>query len=69
MYLWIAMCMGALLAHVAFEISDHSPNFLDTPRIIEFTVDLCRHYSITSPEKAHLYTEMDRIIITDLSPS
>jgi hypothetical protein len=35
MYLWIAMCMLAHLAHVAFEISDHSPNFLDTPRINE----------------------------------
>jgi hypothetical protein len=33
MYLWIATCMRAHLAHVAFEISDHSPNFLDTPRI------------------------------------
>jgi hypothetical protein len=31
MYLWIAMCMRAHLAHVAFEISNHSPNFLDTP--------------------------------------
>ena len=31
-YLWIAMCMRANLAHVAVEISDHSPNFLDTPR-------------------------------------
>jgi hypothetical protein len=31
MYLWIAMCMRAHLAHVAFEISGHSPNFLDTP--------------------------------------
>ena len=27
------MCMCAYLAHVAVEISDHSPNFLDTPRI------------------------------------
>ena len=35
MYLWIAMCMQAHLAHVAIEISDHSPNFLDTPRILE----------------------------------
>ena len=31
MYLWIAMCMRAQLAHVDVEISDHSPNFLDTP--------------------------------------
>ena len=30
-YLWIAMCIRAHLAHVAVEISDHSPNFLDTP--------------------------------------
>jgi len=33
MYLWIAMRMRAHLAHVAIEISDHSPNFLDTPHI------------------------------------
>ena len=33
-YLWIAMCICAHVAHVAIEISDHSPNFLDTP---------CRH--------------------------
>ena len=32
-YLWIAMCMRAHLAHVAVEILDHSPNFLDTLRI------------------------------------
>ena len=32
-YLWIPMCMCAHLAHVAVEISDHSPNFLDTPRM------------------------------------
>jgi len=32
-YLWIAMCMCAHLAHVADEISDHSPNFLDTPHM------------------------------------
>jgi hypothetical protein len=31
MYLWIPMCMRAHLVHVAIEISDHSPNFLDTP--------------------------------------
>ena len=27
------MCIRAYLAHVAVEISDHSPNFLDTPCI------------------------------------
>jgi hypothetical protein len=34
-YLWIAMCMRTHLAHVAFELSDHSPNFLDTPHILQ----------------------------------
>ena len=29
-YLWIAICIRTHLAHVAVEISDHSPNFLDT---------------------------------------
>jgi len=32
--LWIAMCISAHLAHVAVEISDHSPNFSDTPCIL-----------------------------------
>ena len=31
-YLWIAMSMRTHLAHVAVEVSDHSPNFLDTLR-------------------------------------
>ena len=30
-YLWIAMCIRTHVAHVAVEILDHSPNFLDTP--------------------------------------
>jgi hypothetical protein len=30
------MCMRVHLAHVAVEISDHSPNFLDTPRILTY---------------------------------
>ena len=50
MYLWIAMCMCAHLAHVAVQISDHSPNFLDTPRIIQLvlaTTDII-------PNKLHL---------------
>jgi hypothetical protein len=33
-YLWIPMRMRAHLAHVAVEISDHLPNFLDTLRIL-----------------------------------
>jgi hypothetical protein len=36
MYIWIAMCMRAQLAHVAFKISDHSSNFLETPRTLYY---------------------------------
>lgn len=32
------MCMRAHLAHVAIELVDHSPNFLDSPRIHQLAI-------------------------------
>jgi hypothetical protein len=59
-YLWIATCIRAYLAHVAIDISDHSPNFLDTPCI---SAGFCYiHFHKTNSAITDLLTK--KIILT-----
>jgi hypothetical protein len=58
MYLWIAMCMRAHLSHVAFEISDHSPNFLDTPRMLHIMNAVQQNCGLMNQEMSQTFNDL-----------
>jgi hypothetical protein len=53
------MCMQVHLAHVAFEISDHSPKLLDTPRIYSYVDSWCvTQNALESIHETHLVSRL-----------